>query len=123
MLTINETIREISVNRDIEVLNDIKEFIMENKHNGNSEYPITEYVEFERVNVSTRGEEVNIEFRGVTYNDPFDMQEEPFKFSFALPSNYSKDKLRKRVWNKILSEGKLERKGFKKYDVDYTSWV
>lgn len=51
------------------------------------------------------------------------MSVEDFKFSFTVPHNFNMSKVVKRFWNKIVSETRLEPKGFKKVEVDYSDWL
>lgn len=48
--------------------------------------------------------------------------EEIETLSFIFPPKFSKEKIFRRVWNKIVTRRKLEEKGFKKFDIDYSSW-
>lgn len=46
-----------------------------------------------------------------------------FKFHFTVPHNFNMNKVVRRFWNKIITEAKLESKGFKKVEVAYDNWL
>lgn len=118
MLSVN--INEILVStKDIEeiVERSIYNFIQENELRGcDNHFSLDNVDVFKRQNDS-----FEIVFRGTHGEDGSDIED--FKFSLAVPHNFNMDKVVKRFWNKIVAEAKLESKGFKKVEVDYTDYL
>lgn len=118
MLSVN--INEILVStKDIEeiVERSIYNFIQENEL-GKCE----NHFSLDRVDVFKRPND-NFEIIFVGMHGEDGVSFEDFKFSFTVPHNFNMNKVVRRFWNKIVTEAKLESKGFKKVEVDYTNWL
>lgn len=130
---VSETAMDIVFELERELEGKLRWFICETgpEELGTPDLDIEDYVSIQNFDLSydpraTREEgRYELKFDITLINTPEweEGNEESETLSFVFPPKFSKENLYKRVWNKIVTRAKLEEKGFKKFDLDYHSWL